>query len=201
MGTRTGTRAKDQIGHSFSAIMARSLHSGIFAALALLTLVAQPPLALTQDVQSQEQRALALDKQLICPVCPGETLNQSRATLAQQMRAILRDRLAAGQSEEDITAYFVSVYGESVLASPPRSGSSLLVWVVPPIALLLGFSGVIIVIRSLRTPTLQTAEAPFIVTTSNRAAAEDLAPYLNRVDKEMQDSLQPEPTSPDNEDP
>jgi cytochrome c-type biogenesis protein CcmH len=117
------------------------------------------------------------------------------------MRAILRDRLAAGQSEEDITAYFVSVYGESVLASPPRSGSSLLVWVVPPIALLLGFSGVIIVIRSLRTPTLQTAEAPFIVTTSNRAAAEDLAPYLNRVDKEMQDSLQPEPTSPDNEDP
>ena len=201
MGTRTGTRAKDQIGHSFSAIMARSLHSGIFAALALLTLVAQPPLALTQDVQSQEQRALALDKQLICPVCPGETLNQSRATLAQQMRAILRDRLAAGQSEEDITAYFVSVYGESVLASPPRSGSSLLVWVVPPIALLLGFSGVIIVIRSLRTPTLQTAEAPFIVTTSNRAAAKDLAPYLNRVDKEMQDSLQPEPTSPDNEDP
>ena len=72
-----------------------------------------------------EARAQALDKQLLCPVCLGETLDQSQAPLAKQMRQILRDRLAVGQSEEEILDYFVSLYSESVLAAPLKSGFNL----------------------------------------------------------------------------
>ena len=97
-----------------------------------------------------EATATALDKQIICPVCPGETLNQSQATLAKQMRAIVRERLAAGQSPDEITAYFVSVYGPSVLAQPPTSGVALAVWLVPPVALAIGIAVLVLALRSMR---------------------------------------------------
>ncbi len=68
------------------------------------------------EAMALEERTLALDKQLMCPVCPGETIYESQTTLAKQMRAIVRERLAAGRSDQDVFDYYVSVYGASVLS-------------------------------------------------------------------------------------
>ena len=110
-------------------------------------------LLLANEQASLEVRALNLDQQLICPVCPGETLHQSQVTLAKQMKKIIRDRLADGESEDAILDYFVSVYGESILASPPKRGFWLIAWVIPFIALALGAIIVVLALKSLKRPT------------------------------------------------
>ena len=79
-----------------------------------------------------ERRAQQLDRTLICPLCPSETIDQSQVLLAAQMRATVRERLAEGWSEEEIRQYFVDRYGERVLASPPKEGFNLVVWLIPP---------------------------------------------------------------------
>ena len=80
-----------------------------------------------------ERRAQRLDRTLICPLCPSETIDQSQVLLAAQMRATVRERLAEGWSEDEIRQYFVDRYGERVLAAPPREGFNLIAWVIPPI--------------------------------------------------------------------
>jgi cytochrome c-type biogenesis protein CcmH len=155
----------------------------------LLMLAVQTPgnVALAQNEQSQEDRARALDKQIICPVCPGETLNQSQATLAKQMRGIIRERLAAGQSESEITAYFVSVYGDSVLAAPPLSGFSLTAWLVPVLGLLAGVAALMVTVRALRRPLAPASADGGALAQEDRVPdGAELERYLRLVDEEVE---------------
>ena len=99
---------------------------------------------------SLETRAQALDKSLICPVCPGETIDQSQATLADQMQDIVREKLDAGWSDEQVRQYFVDRYGEGILAAPPKSGFNLLVWVVPPFGILGAILALALSVRAMR---------------------------------------------------
>ncbi len=73
----------------------------------------------------------------MCPVCPGESVDQSQHPLAAQMRGIVERRLREGWTEQQIKASFVDSYGPRVLLEPPRSGISLMVWLVPPAAVAL----------------------------------------------------------------
>ena len=149
----------------------------LFASLAIPGGVAS-----AQEGPDLEEQAKALDKALICPVCPGETLNQSQATLAKQMSAIIRERLADGESPQEILDYFVSVYGESVLAEPPKEGFSLTVWLVPPVAVAGGAVVVGLVIRNLR----RRPDAPS-TTTASAVDQTELQEYLDLVDEELQE--------------
>lgn len=74
---------------------------------------------------------------LRCPVCQQLSILDSPAELAQEMKAVVREKLAAGESEEEVVAYFVSKYGEWVLLDPPKRGFNLVVW-LGPLVLLLG---------------------------------------------------------------
>ncbi len=88
--------------------------------------------------QTLDQHVKNVASQLRCPVCQGESVADSPALLAQQMRQVIREQLQAGRSDQDIVQYFASRYGEqNVVWSPPRQGFALLAWVVP-IALVLG---------------------------------------------------------------
>jgi cytochrome c-type biogenesis protein CcmH/NrfF len=80
---------------------------------------------------SDEPPTLAeLEKKFICPTCQT-TLELSNAPIAERMRDFIRERLAAGDSEEEIEAALVAQFGEAVLASPPKEGFNLLAWVLP----------------------------------------------------------------------
>ena len=155
------------------------------AAGLLLLLAAAAPAALAQEGAASdlppevEDAALRLDKQLMCPICPGETLNQSQTALAKQMRAAVRQRLLAGESEQEVKDYFVSVYGDSVLAEPPRRGFGLTAWLVPAAAAAVGLGVLVFVLRSMRRSNARQAPVP--------AAPPDpaLADYLRAVDAEL----------------
>ena len=81
------------------------------------------------DALDDETRRIG--KQLQCPVCSGAAVSDSPSELAGQMRTVIRAKLRAGESEEQIVTYFVERYGDGVLIEPPRRGIGLVVWVVP----------------------------------------------------------------------
>jgi len=76
---------------------------------------------------------------LRCPVCRNQSIVESNAELSREMHAVVRDRLAAGETPEQIEAYFVSRYGEWILLQPQARGINLLVYGLPLVVLVLGF--------------------------------------------------------------
>ena len=91
--------------------------------------------------------AADLEAELVCPVCKA-TLDQSNAPVAQRMKAYIRVRIAAGDSEQEIKDALVAEFGPAVLATPPKSGFGLLVWLLPLGALVVGAIAVGLLIRS-----------------------------------------------------
>lgn len=84
-----------------------------------------------------EARARVLSKGLRCLVCQNESIDESHATLARDLRILLRERLVAGDSDDAAVEFIVERYGEYVLLQPRLSGSSILLWAAGPLMLLL----------------------------------------------------------------
>ncbi len=82
----------------------------------------------------------AVAAQLRCVVCQSLSVADSPSEMAAQMRGIVRERLAAGETPEQVVQYFVDKYGEWILLAPPRRGFTLLVWILPPLAVLVGLA-------------------------------------------------------------
>ncbi len=85
-----------------------------------------------------EARARAISKQLRCMVCQNESIDDSQAPLAHDLRVLVRERLKAGDTDAQIISFLVSRYGEFVLLKPPLSWHTLALWGTPPGLLLLG---------------------------------------------------------------
>jgi cytochrome c-type biogenesis protein CcmH len=88
---------------------------------------------------STDNQVSEISKELMCPVCRGQTVAESNSELANDFRDVIRNKLLEGKSKEEILTYFTSRYGDSVLASPPAKGFRLLIWLLPLVALILGF--------------------------------------------------------------
>ncbi|MBI4236602.1 MAG: cytochrome c-type biogenesis protein CcmH [Chloroflexi bacterium] len=123
----------------------------IVVALSLIPAVAGADSHWDLVVLSPEARAIALKVQ--CPICEGESIAASQATIAKQMRVILQEKVDAGWSEAQILDYFREAYGPAVLREPPRSGVALGIWLVPPAILLAGLAAIVLLLRGwLRRP-------------------------------------------------
>jgi cytochrome c-type biogenesis protein CcmH len=85
-----------------------------------------------------ETRARAISANLRCPVCQGETIDDSNAPISRDLRLAVRERLMAGDDDEAVVDYIVDRYGEFVLFMPRAQGSSLILWLAGPAMLLLG---------------------------------------------------------------
>jgi cytochrome c-type biogenesis protein CcmH len=103
------------------------------------------PAARAAPVNEDTVRDIAA--RLRCVVCQSLSVADSPSETASQMRGVIRERLAAGETPEQIKAYFVEKYGLWILLEPPRQGFSLLVWVVPYVGLLGGLVLVGFVVR------------------------------------------------------
>lgn len=83
-------------------------------------------------------RARSLDEQLRCPVCQGVSIADSPSESATQMRAVVRERLEAGDDDDDVRAYFIARFGPSVLLAPTGDGLGALLWIAPGASMLAG---------------------------------------------------------------
>lgn len=102
---------------------------------------------------AQEARARALFKQLRCLVCQNQSIDDSDAGLARDLRIIVRERIHAGQSDGEIIGFLTARYGDFVLLKPPVKASTLALWLTPFVLLLAGAGGIVMVLR--RRPRAQ----------------------------------------------
>ncbi|MBN9279861.1 MAG: cytochrome c-type biogenesis protein CcmH [Hyphomicrobium sp.] len=89
-----------------------------------------------------EARARALSAQLRCLVCQNQSIDDSDAPLAKDLRLLVRERLVAGDSDAEVTRFLVARYGEFVLLRPPLSGNTLLLWLTPLLLLAAAAGGI-----------------------------------------------------------
>lgn len=91
-----------------------------------------------------EERARSLSQELRCPVCRNESIDESNAALAKELRIVLRERMVAGDTDAEALDFMVSRYGEFVMLRPDASGANLILWLAAPamlfIALVVGWS-------------------------------------------------------------
>lgn len=97
-----------------------------------------------------EARARALSKELRCLVCQNESIDDSNADLAHDLRVLLRQRLKAGDTDQQAIQFLVSRYGDFVLLKPPVEPATYALWFGPPAALLLGALGAFVHLRRRR---------------------------------------------------
>jgi len=94
-----------------------------------------------------EARARALSKDLRCMVCQNQSIDDSEAPLAHDLRVLVRERLKAGDSDAQVIDFLVARYGEFVLLKPPLSWHTAALWALPPTVLLIGVVAIVIVLR------------------------------------------------------
>ena len=105
-----------------------------FATAVTPSLAVQPDEILTDA--GMESRARAMSAQLRCLVCQNQSIDDSNAPLARDLRLLVRERLQAGDSDQAVMDYVVARYGEFVLLKPPFNAATLLLWLTPLLALL-----------------------------------------------------------------
>ena len=106
-----------------------------------------------------EARARALSAELRCMVCQNQSIDDSDAPLARDIRLLIRDRIAKGESNEAVRSFLVSRYGDFILLKPPLKLETLLLWAGAPLALLFGALALWRAARSKETATPALSEA------------------------------------------
>src|SRR5689334_2437161 len=98
-----------------------------------------------------EARARDLSRELRCMVCQNQSIDDSEAPLARDLRLLVRERLTKGDSDQQVLSFLVSRYGEFVLLRPPLEWHTLLLWGLPPAALAAGTIGLFVMWRRRRS--------------------------------------------------
>ena len=120
----------------------------LFLLLPLLAALAGPALAVQPDEVMKdpalETRARALSSELRCLVCQNESIDDSEAPLARDIRILIRERIGKGESNDPVRAYLVSRYGDFILLKPPFKPETLLLWLSPVLVLGLGVAAALL---------------------------------------------------------
>ena len=129
----------------------------------LALIVAAPAFAVQPDEiladPVLEARARSISKEVRCLVCRNESIDDSNASLARDLRLLVRERLTAGDSDAEVLDYLVERYGEFVLLKPKFSAANAALWLAGPAAFLIGLI-VIVAYHRARRPHAEAREAP-----------------------------------------
>ena len=161
----------------------------VLLSLSLVTLLTVASLALVNSLHAQtpelppkgsysESQAQGIDRMIMCPVCPAETIDQAQVEISFQMRAVVREMLADGKERDEILDFFVERYGKDILAAPPKTGVNLVAWLAPVVGFGAGLVAVFLIIRSMsrQRPALLSAQP---------VQDAGLIPYLQLVDRHL----------------
>ena len=151
-----------------------ALFAAPLIAPALSPLSPAPALALQPDEilkdPALEARAREISKELRCLVCQNQSIDDSDATLARDLRILVRDRLKAGDTDTEAVDFIVERYGDFVLLRPPFKNSTLILWIGPGVIFLLGIIGVTLWHRR-RRDAVAAPVAPLSADERNRVDA------------------------------
>jgi cytochrome c-type biogenesis protein CcmH len=126
----------------------------LFALLAPGAAFAVRPDEMLKD-PTLEARARHISEQLRCMVCQNQSIDDSEAPLAHDLRVLVRQRIMAGDNDRQVLDFLVARYGDFVLLKPPFQLDTLLLWGLPPFALAAGLVGLLLMARRRRTVSLQ----------------------------------------------
>lgn len=154
-----------------------SRRSACSLAIALIVTMLASGIAFAQTPTPEEINAVA--RELWCPLCAGVRLDVCELKACEQMREVIALKLSEGATKEEIKAYFLEQYGPQVMGEPPRSGFTLLAWVLPFVALVGGGAWLVLMLRrwSLRRQTLLSLPPTHPSPTSD--------PYARRLEEEL----------------
>jgi len=170
--------------HGPRAAFAASAHCAARLLLLLLVVLAPlPALAVSSPADmlpdaALEDRARALGKELGCMVCQNQSIEDSEVGLARDLRLIVRERIAAGDSNVQVKSFLQARYGDFVLLRPPFAWSTAILWMTPVVALLFGLSLILAARRRMSAP----AAAPLSAEEQARIAELDNQATLKSQD-------------------
>lgn len=104
----------------------------------------QPPAAADSALDA---RTAEVASTLRCPVCQGESIQDSPSELAQQMRTVVRDRLRAGDTPDQVRAYFAARYGEWILLEPKMTGLNIALYILPVVLIVGGLVFIVFLVK------------------------------------------------------
>ena len=154
-------------------------------AFALVAVMIAVSCTQANSVPADELRATALNKAIMCPQCPGESIDQAQNQLSIDMRGIVRERISDGWTDGQIKDFFVDRYGPSVLLSPPTDGINLAAWVVPPVVLAIAVALLLMALRFMRRSPAARPEGP---SGSVRVSADERSYYFRCIEEALGDA-------------
>ena len=166
--------------HSPAKPAARALLFLVVLAVSAALAVAQVGAlhAQTPEPAFSESEAQGIDRMIMCPVCPAETIDQAQVQISFQMRQVVREMLGQGSSRDEILDFFVERYGKDILAAPPKSGVNLVAWLLPVGGVAAAVVALYLIIRSM------TRQKP-VLATPRPVQDPGLIPYLQLVDRHL----------------
>lgn len=141
------------VANGFRRIKTAGLMAALCMAMAMPSAAVQPDELLADPVL--EERARSISGGLRCVVCRNESIDESNAELARDLRLLVRERLVAGDSDGEVVAFIVERYGEYILLRPTMQGANIVLWAMPLVLILVGAGLSLSYIRRrarLRTP-------------------------------------------------
>lgn len=129
--------------------------------------------------QSLDDEVNEISKLLMCPVCQGQSVAESNSNLANDMRQIVRKQLREGKNKDEILAYFVESYGETILAAPPVKGVNWLLWILPGLAIVIGLFGIGYFLHQ-SASTKNEDDAETVIKGRDKEGS-----YLDKIDEEL----------------
>jgi cytochrome c-type biogenesis protein CcmH len=152
----------------------------LYTFLLITILIASQPQLLANESKSIDDQVKEISYLLMCPVCQGQSVGESNSNLAHDMRDIVRKQLEEGKSKEEVLAYFVNSYGESILASPPPKGINWLLWLLPGAAIVFGGLGITLFLYKSQSNKNEEKD------TSPHTKPEVNDDYIKRIEEELE---------------
>jgi cytochrome c-type biogenesis protein CcmH len=157
-----------------NAVLSVALLAVVFSSLLVFGVVA------AQGGQVTDDQVNAVAKKLNCPVCENVPLDVCETQACSQWRDLIRQKLGAGETPQQIMNYFQATYGDRVLQEPPRQGFTALVWILPIVGLIAGMAILAVVLRRMTVrPAVTPVEAP--------SASESSDEYRQRLERELEE--------------
>ena len=171
--------------HSFQSPISAKPFPQAFPLLAVFAVIFALAVAQSGSLHAQtpeprftEAEAQSIDRMIMCPVCPAETIDQAQVEISRQMRLIVREMLAEGKERDEILDFFAERYGQDILAAPPKSGAGLVAWLLPIGGVMAALVAVFFIVRAMT----RRGHAP---ATPQPVEDAGLAPYLQLVDRHL----------------